>query len=475
MLLQAWLDRPHGEQRLVNEAFARLMHDWAPRDLGDLPAAFQAWQAQPTPAHGRALLEALEQWSGPERPVEIIWQDIGGGTSQIARYVGARFEANPDGIGIDLLFGGGTDIYVSFARQGLLQKLDMENVIRGRIRPELNGVPLYDPKGHWFGPMLSSFGILCNREVLRRIGQSELPATWADLGKPELRSWVNGGDPRLTGSVHMVYEIILQGEGWDDGFRLLLRLGASTHTFVRDSGTLTRSVILGEVAAAGNVDVNALSAVGRDPAMMTFVLPRVQETRDARGKRVRSGGTIVNPDAIAVLNGAPHFELARAFVEWTLSDAGQRVFFLRPGLPGGPRRYPCCRLSVVEAMYREFPPAERSVGDLNPFTLKNALPYDSKLGDRRWNALNDLIGTVIVDAHDDLAAAWAAVLNSNLPEAQKQELAADLFRPPCSAADLDAYARRVTEEGPRARVLQVNRWAEEARQRYRDVRRRAGR
>src|SRR5579862_2691626 len=44
-------------------------------------------------------------------PVEVIWQDIGGGSSQIARYVKARFDANPDGIDIDLLFGGGTDIY----------------------------------------------------------------------------------------------------------------------------------------------------------------------------------------------------------------------------------------------------------------------------------------------------------------------------------------------------------------------------
>jgi ABC-type Fe3+ transport system substrate-binding protein len=473
-LLQTWLERPDDERRvLVENGFRRLMYDWSSADPGELGTAFQAWQAQPNRDNGQALQKALEQWNGFDRPVDIVWQDIGGGTSQIARYVGARFEADPQGIGIDLLFGGGTDIFVSFARQDLLQPLDMQHVIRGRIRADLNGVPLYDPKGRWFGPMLSSFGILCNKDVLRRIGQPELPTSWADLGKTELRTWVNGGDPRLTGSVHMVYEIILQGEGWDDGFRLLLRLGANTHTFIRDSGTLTRSVILGEVAAAGNIDVNALSAVGRDPTMMAFVLPRVTERRDAKGRLVRSGGTIVNPDAIAVLKGAPRFELSRAFVEFTLSDAGQRLFFLRPGLPGGPVRYPCCRLSVVEAMYREFPPADRSVGDLDPFTLKNALPYDSKLGDRRWNALNDLIGTVIVDAHDDLAAAWAAIQKNGLSEEQRQALTAELFQPPCTEADLENYSRRVSEEGPRARVLQLNQWAENARQRYRDVRRRA--
>ena len=45
-----------------------------------------------------------------------------------------------------------------------------------------------------------------------------------------------------------------------------MRLGANTHGFIRDSGTLTRTVANGEVAAAGNLDSNALSAVARDPA-----------------------------------------------------------------------------------------------------------------------------------------------------------------------------------------------------------------
>ena len=71
-------------------------------------------------------------------------------------------------------------------------------------------MPIYDKEGRWFGPMVSSFGILCNREVLGRIGVPE-PRRWADLGKPGLRGWVDAGDPRLTGSAHMVFEIILQG------------------------------------------------------------------------------------------------------------------------------------------------------------------------------------------------------------------------------------------------------------------------
>jgi ABC-type Fe3+ transport system substrate-binding protein len=199
-----------------------------------------------------------------------------------------------------VLFGGGTDVYLRFAEQGLLEPVDLPPPLRERIPPQLNGVPLYDPKGRWYGPVLSSFGILCNRTVLDRIGEPE-PRQWADLGRPGLAGWVSAGDPRMAGSVHMVYEIVLQSAGWDAGVRLLLRLGANTHSFIRDSGTLTRTVSNGEVAAAGNLDANALTAVGRNPDAIAFHLP--------------DGQTIINPDAMAVLRGAPEMDLAKGFVE----------------------------------------------------------------------------------------------------------------------------------------------------------------
>lgn len=399
--------------------------------------------------------------------VDVVWQDIGGGTSQIARYIRARFEANPEGIGIDLLFGGGTDIYFRFADQGLLEPLDLSALIVGRIPPELHGMPLYDPKGRWFGPVLSSFGILSNREVLRRIGHSKLPANWDDLADPALAGWVGAGDPRLTGSVHMVYEIILQGEGWNEGFRKLLQLGANAHSFIRDSGTLTRVVVTGEVATAGNIDVNALSAVGRHPDMMTFTLPVGRVVTAADGKRSVHGGTIINADAIAVLKGAPQREVALAFVEFTLSDAGQKLFLLRPGVPGGPQRFPLCRLSVVEKLYAEYPPDERSVGEANPFAQSSALKYNSRTGIQRWDALNDLMGAVIIDVHDDLAAAWKAV--RALSGDERARLQAELFDPPCTEAQLAEHTRRTASEGQRARAAQVNQWSEDARQRYRRI------
>jgi ABC-type Fe3+ transport system substrate-binding protein len=389
-------------------------------------------------------------------PIQVVWQDVGGGTSQIAKFVDSQFAVDSSGIGVDLVFGGGTDLYLRFAAKGYLEsvKLPLALFARGRIPPKLNGVPLYDSGGRWYGVVLSSFGILSNRRVLDRIGQP-VPRNWDDLGQPGLSSWVGAGDPRVAGSVHMVCEIILQREGWDRGTRLLLRLSANARGFTRDSGALTRIVTEGEVAAAGNIDANALSAVGRDPDGMTYALPR--------------GATVLSPDSVAVLKGAPSPEVARAFIEYLLSDDGQRLFLLKPGLPGGPKHYPLCRLSVVPALYQEFPPEQRSVGDADPFTLGGAFDYKAALGQARWDALNDLLGAIAVDSHAELSDAWQTLLAAQLPDNRQRELEEELFRPFCTEAEIAEYSRRSAAESPRVRAETVNAWGEEARRRYRKV------
>jgi ABC-type Fe3+ transport system substrate-binding protein len=410
------------------------------------------------------VARAFSAWHADRHPdspaVAVIWQDVGGGTAQIAKFVESQFGVTPDGIGVDLLFGGGTDLYLRFVPKGYLARIELPGELfdHGRIPQQLNGIPLYDPGGRWYGAVLSSFGILSNRRVLERIGQP-VPRRWEDLGEPSLYRWVGAGDPRMTGSVHLVCEIILQQEGFERGMRLLLRIVANARGIIRDSGTLTRIVIEGDVAAAGNIDVNALSAVGQNPEGMIYVLP--------------VGATVISPDSVAVLKGAPKPKLAQEFIEYLLSDAGQELFLLNPGIRGGPSHYALCRLSVVPALYRRFPPAERSVGDADPFTLGGAFDYKASVGQGRWDALNDLLGAIALDAQSELAGAWYAVLSAKLPKERLRLLETELFRTPVTETELADYGRRIAVESPRYRAETTNRWGEEARRRYRDVAREA--
>jgi len=44
-------------------------------------------------------------------------------------------------------------------------------------------------------------------------------------------------------------------------------------------------------------------------------------------------------DPIALLRGAPHGELARAFIEYVLSPDGQKLWNAKPGTSGGTERF----------------------------------------------------------------------------------------------------------------------------------------
>ncbi len=95
------------------------------------------------------------------RPVTIRWYEAGGGTSQIIRLLTAEYKSNP-APGIDVLYGGGTEPFISLAQQGLLTPFDPPPEILAPIPAQLNGMPLYDPGHQWFGAALSGFGIITN-------------------------------------------------------------------------------------------------------------------------------------------------------------------------------------------------------------------------------------------------------------------------------------------------------------------------
>jgi hypothetical protein len=108
----------------------------------------------------------------------------------------------------------------------------------------------------------------------------------------------------------------------------------------------------------------------------------------------------INGDGIALLKGAPHAAVASRFIEFLLSDAGQRLWYGKKGSPGGPKRYELGKLSVLPSVYGTIEPATLFQG--NPFTLPNILPYDAAKAARRWNLVNDLFGAFIIDVHERL-------------------------------------------------------------------------
>jgi len=393
-------------KNIIKKTFGLPRRDFAVRLVAALIAIAMQWSCRGRPTGDRLIVIsphpettlyefqwAFQPWYRERtgREIEIVWLDQGG-TSKMLRFLYNEFQRSPDGVEIDMVWGGGLDAYFELAARNLLQPYPLPESLLRAIPSNYSGIPLYDQKYRWYGTMLTGFGIIYNRRVLNLQGLPT-PQTWADLTDPAFQSWVGCADPRQSGTAHMAFEIILQAYGWEKGWEIITCLGANISAFTRLASDVPRDVSLGQVAAGFCIDNYAyvqMALSGRD--VLGYVMPE--------------GLTVLNPDGIAILEGAPNVEAAKRFIEFVMSEAGQRVLMTPIDVPGGPRQFNIARMAVLPGVYEQL--GEQSLVAVNPFRLKPALKYDSKKSSVRQKLLNDLIGCLVIENHDLLKRAWRA-------------------------------------------------------------------
>ncbi|HRU07161.1 MAG TPA: extracellular solute-binding protein, partial [Candidatus Brocadiia bacterium] len=344
--------------------------------LREFAAAFSAWHEK---RHGG--------------PVNVQWEDHGG-TSAITKYLYAEFKSRPQGLGIDVFWGGGFEPYVKLAEAGLLHPWKAPEDTLSKIIPDVGGVPVYDREYRWYGSALSGFGIIYNKKRLAAKGVPE-PKSWQDLASPKLFGEVAAADPRRSGSAHMCYEIMLQALGYDKGWAALTLMAANARAFYEGAGDVPRNVSLGQAAAGPVIDFYAWAQIRENgPELIGFTLPQSL--------------TVGNPDAIGVLKGAPHVQTAFRFMEFVLSPEGQRLWMLKPGAAGGPLKDELCRIPVRMDVYEQC--RGQSSVRFDTAALKSDFRFSPAVDARRRAAFKDLYGAALIDAHPELVDAWEAVI-----------------------------------------------------------------
>jgi len=386
------------------------------------------------------------------KSITVDWRDMGG-TSEDVRFIrGAYGKVHGDeGIMVDIFFGGGIPPYDTLAKEGLFEPYRLPDDLLERIPATFPGGKVYDPEYRFYGTVFSGFGIMFNREVLRRVGLPE-PRTWEDLTRPELVGWIGMGDPRSSGSALMVFQIILQAYGWEKGWDVITRMSANTRYFTASAASIPKDVALGEVAVGGAIDFYATTAIERVGGdRLGFVLPE--------------GKTVMNPDPIGILKNPPHRELAQAFLRFVMSEEGQRLWFLPPGSPGGPERYNLRRLPVMPEVYKRYADL---VGNLrSPYDWRTDFVYDEAKAARVGGVLEDLLGTFVIEAQYELVPAWKACIAAGLPP----RALAELTRMPVSEEEALALGENWgTPAQVENRVLTLTEWARTAATKYRRAR-----
>ena len=338
--------------------------------------------------HNRAIqveFEALWKKSHPKG--EIQWLDQGGSSDDL-RFVREQFNrpgrTKAQGIGVDVFFGGGGETFSELEADKLLVPITAKT----DVPAVLNQVPLKAKDNTWVGAALSGFGILYNKQIAAR-DQLPVPQTWADLGNPKLQDRIELADPRKSGSAHVVYEIILQSNGWDKGWKILTSMAGNARRWMTSSSEPLQDVQNGEAVFCTAIDFYAINAIGKaGPDKLAYIQPK--------------GQNLITPDPIGVLQGAPNAKLAQEFVGFVLSPDAQKLWNTKQGAPGGPTNSTLSRLPSSPAAYG----SKDAFSTANPYKEKVTVTFDSAKASMRRRALDDLIGAALVDDVDAVQDKW---------------------------------------------------------------------
>jgi len=352
--------------------------------------------------------------SGFMRPAETR----GAAPSAAVAEARAAFLASDVGCGVDLLFGGGS---AEFTRQADAGRLVDSGFVAANpdlfgpagIPQTVGGEAFWDAHGRWIGTCLASFGICFNGDSLRRL-RVEVPSSWEELTAPRLHGQLALGDPTKTGSVATIFESIVQRQmqlagptdGWTRAMRLIRRMGGNARYFTDSASTIPLDVAAGDAAAGTCIDYygrfqHATAAEAGHPDRVGFSVAR--------------GETVIDADPIGLLRGAPHRDLALAFIGFVLSPEGQHLWSFRRGAPGGPERYTLGRSPILPSIYEEPTAAYRASGNDNPYDEARAFDYHAAWTGPIRGAMSFVIRAMCVDTQDELARAYAALARAGFP------------------------------------------------------------
>jgi iron(III) transport system substrate-binding protein len=402
--------------------------------------------------HNEQIQQEFEQAFSAHlgRSVRIRW--LKQGTGQLLKVLEAKDRAAPGGsFELDVFFGGGVPDHQFAAQRGYLEKPDIPAEVLAGIPPQIAGVANYDPQGYWYGSALSAFGVLMNRRGLVTQNLPEI-GTWEDLAHPRMFSWVVLADPRKSASVRVTYELVLQQYGWEKGWPLLMQMAANARLIADTSAAVPNEIATGNVLAGPCVDFYAHARVAMAGGeVLAYVNP--------------AGGSAITPDPISLLRKAPHRELAEKFIAFVLSPAGQRLWILPPGTPGGPKQHALHRLPVRADIFAQLP---AELAALNPYEQAGRGIFrkmDDELQNARSPLLAALFGAALVDLHSDVKAAWKALIDSGMKPAALEEW----NRLPFSEQQGLELAKRLEMGGREERAL-TREWTSWFRQKYERVR-----
>ncbi|MFD1910692.1 ABC transporter substrate-binding protein [Halodurantibacterium flavum] len=191
---------------------------------------------------------------------------------------------------------------------------------------------LHDSEGHYFSTKLITTGFAYNTDNV-----SEPASSWSDLLDPAIAGRLTMASPLYSGAamIHVGTVANTEGFGWDY-FETLAEHGAIAG---RGNGGVLSAVANGEADYGIIIDYMPLNAAA-EGSPIAFVFP--------------DEGVTAVTEPVAILSSATNVEAAQAFVNWQLSEEGQRFHVEQGYLPlrdgiDRPETFPDVEIEIIQA------------------------------------------------------------------------------------------------------------------------------
>ncbi|KAA8997682.1 ABC transporter substrate-binding protein [Affinibrenneria salicis] len=244
----------------------------------------------------RMTVSAFEQ-AHPD--IKVNW--IRDGTTKLT----ARLQA-------ELAAGGGVPDVLLISDSVTMESLRQQDLLAPYQSPEATRYDpsLYDAAGYYYGTKLITTGIAYHRQAPVK------PASWQDLLKPELKNMTAMPSPLYSGAalIHLATLTNNPQLGWNY-YQQLKENGAMPQG---GNGAVLSAIASGSKAYGVLVDFMAIREKAKG-APIEFLFPQ-------------EGVSIVT-EPVAMMKNAKNPAAAKAFIDFVLSEPGQRLVLKQGYLP----------------------------------------------------------------------------------------------------------------------------------------------
>lgn len=256
---------------------------------------------------------------------------------------------------------------------------------------KVGGYPINNPQGLYLGQALAGYGLMWNTRYLQA-NKLQPPKEWGDLTKAAWFGHVAMSSPSRSGTTHLTVETLLQGEGWEKGWRQLLEIAGNSAAITERSFGVPDGVNNGQFGVGLVIDFFGLA--GKYSGFpVEFAYPSV---------------TAVVPANIGLVAGSKNAAEAKKFIAYSVSQEGQQLL-LDP------------KISRLPILPPEQMGGKAPAGYPNAFEIakRAKVSFDSDLSEARYNVVSALFDQAITFRLKELQAATKAIHEAEAALAKK--------------------------------------------------------